>query len=50
LETHLALSNYQPATGSTEREPLAVAELTRRMAAGDETAYRLFYDAYFDRL
>jgi RNA polymerase sigma-70 factor (ECF subfamily) len=50
LETHLALSNYQPATGSTEREPLAAAELTRRMVAGDETAYRLFYDAYFDRL
>jgi len=24
--------------------------LTRRMARGDETAYRLFYDAYFDRL
>ncbi len=27
-----------------------MADLTRRMAAGDETAYRLFYDAYFDRL
>ena len=50
METHLALSNSQPATGSTERELPAVAELTRRMAAGDETAYRLFYEAYFDRL
>jgi RNA polymerase sigma-70 factor (ECF subfamily) len=27
-----------------------VAELTRRMAAGDEAAYRTFYDAYYDRL
>ena len=26
------------------------AALTRAMARGDETAYRLFYDAYFDRL
>jgi len=24
--------------------------MTRAMAAGDETAYRIFYDAYFDRL
>jgi len=50
LETHQASSNYPSATGNTERESLAVADLTRRMAAGDETAYRLFYDAYFDRL
>ena len=27
-----------------------VAELTRRMVAGDEDAYRKFYDAYYDRL
>ena len=27
-----------------------MAALTRAMAAGDETAYRIFYDAYFDRL
>ncbi len=27
-----------------------IAALTRAMAGGDETAYRLFYDAYFDRL
>jgi RNA polymerase sigma-70 factor (ECF subfamily) len=27
-----------------------LAALTRRMAAGDEAAYRVFYDAYFDRL
>jgi RNA polymerase sigma factor (sigma-70 family) len=31
-------------------EPLDVAALTRRMAAGDEVAYRSFYDAYFNRL
>ena len=27
-----------------------MAALTRRMAQGDETAYRTFYEAYFDRL
>jgi RNA polymerase sigma-70 factor (ECF subfamily) len=31
-------------------EPSDVADLTRRMAAGDEDAYRKFYDAYYDRL
>jgi RNA polymerase sigma-70 factor (ECF subfamily) len=31
-------------------EPLDVAALTRRMADGDEPAYRTFYDAYFTRL
>jgi len=31
-------------------EPLDVAALTRRMAGGDELAYRTFYDAYFNRL
>jgi RNA polymerase sigma-70 factor (ECF subfamily) len=31
-------------------EPLDVAVLTCRMAAGDELAYRTFYDAYFNRL
>lgn len=46
----------------SERSPLAglrspaspappdVATLTRRLVAGDETAYRMFYDAYIDRL
>lgn len=40
-------------SGSTETrslETLDVAGLTRAMAGGDETAYRHFYDAYFDRL
>jgi RNA polymerase sigma-70 factor (ECF subfamily) len=31
-------------------EPLDVPALTRRMADGDEPAYRTFYDAYFTRL
>jgi hypothetical protein len=31
-------------------DAVEVAELTRRMAAGDEAAYRTFYDAYYDRL
>jgi RNA polymerase sigma-70 factor (ECF subfamily) len=31
-------------------EPLDVTALTRRMAEGDELAYRTFYDAYFNRL
>jgi RNA polymerase sigma-70 factor (ECF subfamily) len=31
-------------------EALDVAGLTRAMAGGDETAYRIFYEAYFDRL
>ena len=32
------------------RETPEVAALTRAMAAGDEAAYRIFYDGYFDRL
>ena len=32
------------------REALDITKLTRAMAAGDEPAYRIFYDAYFDRL
>jgi RNA polymerase sigma-70 factor, ECF subfamily len=31
-------------------EPLDVSTLTRGMTAGDELAYRTFYDAYFNRL
>ena len=38
------------AVNDAEREMLDIAVLTRAMAAGDETAYRIFYDAYFDRL
>ncbi len=32
------------------RETRDIAALTRAMTGGDETAYRIFYDAYFDRL
>ena len=32
------------------RAPPDVAALTRAMAGGDETAYRIFYDSYFGRL
>ena len=39
-----------PAADTDSQTPLDVGELTRRMAAGDERAYRSFYDAYFDRL
>lgn len=38
------------ASPDTPREAFDVEALTRRMAAGDEAAYRTFYDAYFDRL
>jgi RNA polymerase sigma factor (sigma-70 family) len=40
-----------PATTDRDaRDPLDVAALTRKLVAGDESAYRIFYDAYFDRL
>jgi RNA polymerase sigma-70 factor, ECF subfamily len=32
------------------RDQLDTAALTRRMTEGDEMAWRIFYDAYFDRL
>jgi RNA polymerase sigma-70 factor (ECF subfamily) len=34
----------------SDKPPLDVATLTRRMVGGDEMAYRAFYHAYFDRL
>jgi RNA polymerase sigma-70 factor (ECF subfamily) len=48
--------NIQPSPqpfGSADVRPPGkpdVEALTRALAAGDETAYRIFYDAYFDRL
>jgi RNA polymerase sigma-70 factor (ECF subfamily) len=51
LETQLRHpSDSSASADASTREPLAVAALTRAMAGGDETAYRIFYDAYFDRL
>jgi RNA polymerase sigma-70 factor (ECF subfamily) len=51
LELHL----HQPPVSAISAEvnsadALDVAELTRRMAAGEEAAYRIFYEAYYDRL
>ena len=43
-------SDCAPPAEESPPEPLDVAALTRRMAAGDESAYRTFYDAYFNRL
>jgi RNA polymerase sigma-70 factor (ECF subfamily) len=44
LSSRLAPDDVSPGAG------LGIPELTRRLAAGDEAAYRVFYDAYFDRL
>jgi RNA polymerase sigma-70 factor (ECF subfamily) len=35
---------------SSDKPPLDMATLTRRMVKGDEMGYRAFYNAYFDRL
>lgn len=37
-------------SGASPHQSPDIAALTRAMAAGDETAYRIFYEAYFDRL
>jgi RNA polymerase sigma-70 factor, ECF subfamily len=51
LEENVQISSPRPAAADTPaRERPDLAALTRAMAAGDETAYRIFYDAYFDRL
>ncbi|HUD45364.1 MAG TPA: sigma-70 family RNA polymerase sigma factor [Candidatus Baltobacteraceae bacterium] len=47
------LQSSSPCSVPTDRgtlEPLEVEALTRRMAHGDDTAWRSFYDQYFDRL
>ncbi len=47
------LQSTSPGSVPTDRgtpEPLQVDALTRGMAEGDETAWRHFYDQYFDRL
>ena len=36
--------------GRDPRTAPEIAALTRQMVAGDETAYRVFYEAYYDRL
>ena len=37
-------------SAASPRQSPDITALTRAMAGGDETAYRFFYDAYFDRL
>jgi RNA polymerase sigma factor (sigma-70 family) len=49
LQAHPADVAAPPAEESPAA-PLDIAALTRRMAKGDEWAYRTFYDAYFHRL
>jgi RNA polymerase sigma-70 factor (ECF subfamily) len=44
LKLPLAMPDERPRSASD------IAGLTRRMAAGDESAWRTFYEAYFDRL
>jgi RNA polymerase sigma-70 factor (ECF subfamily) len=51
LEENIQISSPRPAAADKPaREGPDVAVLTRALAAGDETAYRIFHDAYFDRL
>jgi RNA polymerase sigma-70 factor (ECF subfamily) len=42
--------NESGSSGASPHPGLDIAALTREMAGGDETAYRIFYDGYFDRL
>jgi len=51
LEENLQTSSpYFRAADARPSPPPDIATLTRAMAGGDETAYRIFYDAYFNRL
>lgn len=50
LDGYAQVSGEGSRADSTASGPLDIPTLTRRMAAGDETAYRIFYDAYFNRL
>ncbi len=51
MEQNLQTSSpHSGAADQAGREAPDIAALTRAMADGDETAYRIFYDAYFDRL
>jgi RNA polymerase sigma-70 factor (ECF subfamily) len=51
LDDNLPSSSPRPVLADQGAlEPLQVDALTRRMAQGDENAWRIFYDRYFDRL
>jgi len=48
--THSTSSPRSAAVGVSSPKPPEIVSLTRAMVRGDETAYRLFYEAYFDRM
>jgi RNA polymerase sigma-70 factor (ECF subfamily) len=51
LDDHIHQFSLRSASaGESPRETLDVAALTRSMSKGDEMAYRIFYDAYVNRL
>jgi RNA polymerase sigma-70 factor, ECF subfamily len=51
LEENIQTSSpCSAAVQSARRKLPEISSLTRAMVRGDETAYRLFYDTYFDRL
>ena len=51
MEQNLQTSSpHSGAADQAARETPGIAALTRALAGGDEAAYRIFYDAYFDRL
>jgi len=51
LEKDVQSSESRPATADEMPQgSLDIPGLTRRMAGGDEMAWRIFYNAYFDRL
>ena len=51
MEENIQTSSPRPAAADQPaRATPDIAALTRAMAGGDETAYRIFYEAYFDRL
>lgn len=51
----LQIDPHRPGDDTTQDDRVSqdtfdIAALTRKLAAGDELAYRTFFDAYFDRL
>ncbi len=49
IEPHRPSASSPPAEASPQAQP-DIAALTRRLVAGDDQAYRMFYELYFDRL
>ena len=50
LDVPLQHSGFCAPPADTGTDPLEIAVVTRQMAAGNEAAFRAFYDAYYDRL